>query len=49
MTEEKSESETYKGDLSGQTEGVEIAGENKERVMEGKKEVLTESEESQQQ
>ena len=49
LTEEKSESETYKGELSGQTEGVEIAGENKERVMEGKKEVLTESEESQQQ
>ena len=49
MTEKKSESEAYKGELSGQTEGVEIVGDNRERVIEEKKEVLTESEESQQQ
>ena len=49
LTEKKSESEAYKGQLSGQTEGVEIVGDNRERVMEEKKEVLTQSEESLQQ
>ena len=49
MTEVKSESETYKGELSGQTEGVEVAGNNMKRVMEEKKEVLTQGEESLQQ
>ena len=49
MTEEKSESETYKGELSGQTEGVEVAGNGRERVNEERKEVLTQGEESLQQ
>ena len=46
LAEKKSESEASKGQLSGQTESVEVAGNNMERVREEKKEVLTQGEES---
>ena len=49
LTEERSESEINKGALSGEDEGVETAGKKLKRVMNEKEEVLTESEEPQQQ
>ena len=49
LAEKKSESEASKGQLSGQTESVEIAGNDMERVIEEKKEFLTQGEESLQQ
>ena len=49
LAERKSESEASKGQLSGQTESVEVAGNNREKVNEERKEVLTQGEESLQQ
>ena len=49
LTEERSQSEIDKGALSGENEGVEIAGKKSKRLMDEKEEVLTESEEPQQQ
>ena len=49
LAERKSESEASKGQLSGQTESVEVAGNNREKVKEERKEVLTQGEESLQQ
>ena len=49
LAERKSESETSKGQLSGQTESVEVAGNGRERANEERKEVLTQGEESLQQ
>ena len=49
LTEERSESEIDKGALSGEDEGVETAGKKLKRVKNKKEEVLTESEEPQQQ
>ena len=49
LAERKSESETSEGQLSGQTESVEVAGNKRERVNEERKEVLTQGEESLQQ
>ena len=48
LAERKSESEASKGQLSGQTGSVEVAG-SKGEVNEEKKEVLTQGEESLQQ
>ena len=49
LAEKKSESEASKGQLSGQTESVEVAGNRREGVNEERKEVLTQGEESLQQ